>query len=128
MRSTRAPGNAPTAPSMSRTTGGDAIGVSRVPDPIALKMAGQQPEERAKHPIAHINRVPGERKARAEIGLDLRVGPTGNIVTQPEFQRIGKVMEPAHEVKIERARLRVPEADVFIDEHSCLYKAKVVSN
>src|SRR5258706_1529722 len=125
--STTASGSGPTEPSKSRTTGA-VIRMSLVPGAVSFEVGGKPPQNGAQQTVADMDGVTGEGKAGTEIGLDLRVGPAGDIVGQAALQRVGEVVEPTDEVKVQRTRLWITKADVFVDEHFPIDETHVVSD
>ena len=60
--------------------------------------------------------VAGEGELRAEIALDLRVGPARDVVLEAVLARVVEVVHPTNEVQVQFARPRIGEADVLVDE------------
>src|SRR5579859_2526267 len=116
MRSCHAPSgstvasvSAPTEPSMSRTTG-DVIGRRLAPGAVPFEVTGEAPQQHAQQTVADMHGVAGKSEPGTQIGLDLRVGPAGDIVLQPALQRVGEVVKPADEIKIQLSRVGITEA------------------
>src|SRR5882672_10684111 len=122
--STRELDNAPTEPSISRTTGG-IIGAALVPFVVAFEPTGESLQRRTKQAVANMHSVTGKSKFRPKVGLDLGIGPACHIMRQSVLQCIRKIVEPADEVKIQRARVGVAETYVFVDQFIAGYKAQI---
>src|SRR5882724_4074507 len=125
--STTASGSGPTEPSKSRTTGA-VIGMSLVPGAVSFEVGGKPPQNGAQQTVADMDSVPGEGEAGTEIGFDFGVGPAGDVVGQPVLLCVSKVVEPTDEVKVQRTRLGIAKADIFVDQHFPVDETHVVSD
>src|SRR5207302_649536 len=118
-------GRGSTEPSKARVSDRDTC---VLPLPIGFKPAFETPKKRSQYRVAHVDRVLRKRETRAELALDLGIGPAGDVNAQPVTQGIFDVVEPAHRVEIVVARLRVDEADILVDEHRIAANADAVAD
>src|SRR5258708_1774053 len=119
-----APSKGRTDPSKSRISVRDMSGV---PLTIGLEQALEQPEKRSHHGIADVDGVKREREARAEVALDLRIGPAGHVVPEIPLQRVFEVVKPTDGIKIVFACLGIGKTDVLVYEHPVLADTEVVA-
>src|SRR5260221_1869987 len=119
-----APSIGRTEPSKSRISVRDMSGV---PPAIGLEQALEQPEKRSHHGIADVDGVKSERELRAEVSLDLRIGPAGHVVAEPPLERVFEVVKPTDGIKIVFRCLGICEADVLVDEHPVFADTEVVA-
>src|SRR5437667_10507866 len=92
-----APSSVPTEPSKSRISARD---MTLVPAAVPFEQPLERPQKRARNPVADVNGVQREREARAELPLDLRVGPAGDVVARSRRQSVFEIVKPTDRVEI----------------------------
>src|SRR5260370_12645989 len=119
-----APSSGRTEPSKSRISVRDMSGV---PLAIGLEQALEQPEKRSHHGIADIDGVKRERELRAEMSLDLGIGPAGHVVAESPLERVFEVVKPTDGRRIVFTCLGIGKPDVLVDEHPVFADTEVVA-
>lgn len=92
---------------------------------VALEKLAQAARRHAQQRVAQVNGVPCERELGAQVGLDLGVRPARHVMGQPLLASIGQVVEPAGEVQVLFACLRIGKTHVLVDQLAIHHKTQV---
>src|SRR5258708_1703200 len=64
-----------------------------MPLPVALETTAESPQHATQQAAARVDRMSGPGELCAQIALDLRIGPPGNVVVELMCQRVLQVSE-----------------------------------